>query len=160
MLKRKLWRGHQNEELKNATRVLFETDINDADLRKKVRAEEFEIRVQIEKKETSKEKPSYKARQSVINSSDDKGEKMIKLLIKKMEQLDKKVDALQKENEEYERKATTTEYRDRDYIHFRGRWYGRGRGSRGRGRGSDKSEKEPKSEDQKPVDDLNKKVSP
>ncbi|KAH3739135.1 hypothetical protein DPMN_045782 [Dreissena polymorpha] len=85
---------------------------------------------------------------------------MLKLLIKKMEQLDKKVDALQKENEEYKRKATTPENRDRDYIQFRGRGYGRDRGSRGRGRGSDKSEKEPTSEDQKSVDDLNKKISP
>ncbi|KAH3727604.1 hypothetical protein DPMN_053543 [Dreissena polymorpha] len=32
MLKRKFWRGLQNEELKNATRVHFESDISYADL--------------------------------------------------------------------------------------------------------------------------------
>ncbi|KAH3795181.1 hypothetical protein DPMN_148729 [Dreissena polymorpha] len=160
MLKRKFWRGLQNEELKNATRVHFESDISYADLQKKVRAEEFEIRVQREKKEKGKEKPSYKARQSVISSSDDNSEEMMKLLIQKIEQLDKKVDALQKENEEYKSKTTTPGNRDRDYRHFRGRGYARGRNNRGRGKGSVQSEKEQKSEDTKPVDDLNQKSSP
>ncbi|KAH3740106.1 hypothetical protein DPMN_046801 [Dreissena polymorpha] len=134
MLKRKFWRGLQNEELKNATRVHFESDISYADLQKKVRAEEFEIRVQREKKEKGKEKPSYKARQSVISSSDDNSEEMMKLLIQKIEQLDKKVDALQKENEEFKSKTTTPGNRDRDYRHFRGRGYARGRNNRGRGK--------------------------
>ncbi|KAH3735602.1 hypothetical protein DPMN_042138 [Dreissena polymorpha] len=74
MLKRTFWRGLQNEVLKNASRVQFETDISYANLKKKLRAKEFEIRVQREKKEKSKEKPSYKARQAVISSSDEKGE--------------------------------------------------------------------------------------
>ncbi|KAH3851324.1 hypothetical protein DPMN_093804 [Dreissena polymorpha] len=141
MLKRIFWRGLQNEELKNATRVHFESDISYADLQKKVRAEEFEIRVQREMKERGKGKPSYKARQSVISSSDDNSEEMMKLLIQKIEQLDKKVDALQKENEEYKSKTTTRGNRDRDYRHFRSRGYARGRNNRGRGRGSVQSEK-------------------
>ncbi|XP_053384736.1 DNA ligase 1-like [Mercenaria mercenaria] len=152
MLKRKFWRGLRNEELQNATRVHFESDISYEQLRKQVRSEEFEMKVQKERKDKKEKPPTNKAKQSALNFQDDEGKQMMKLLIEKMEQLDQKVNDLKKENEQLQKNRETPQRDKEGYRYNRGRGYNRGRWNRRGGRGQDTQQGQSSNENNKKPD--------
>ncbi|XP_060595876.1 myb-like protein X [Ruditapes philippinarum] len=158
MLKRKFRRGLRSEELRNATRVHFESNNTYEQLRKQVRSEEFEIRVQKERSD-KREKVPGKAKQAAFSLQDEEKKNMIKLLIEKMGQLDKKVEEIKKENMQ-ERTNIGSSQRGNTYRQYRGRGYNTGRFSRGRGiEQYRKAEEETKKDITDPDKTLNQKSS-
>ncbi|KAH3735829.1 hypothetical protein DPMN_042387 [Dreissena polymorpha] len=104
MLRKRFWRGLRNEELKNANRVHFESKFSYEELNIKLREEEFEIQIS---KERGKQKCS-KVHQRALNAKDE-GDELLKQLIKKMEDLEKKVDDFKNE-----RNLESSDHRNRD----------------------------------------------
>ncbi|KAH3875277.1 hypothetical protein DPMN_038540 [Dreissena polymorpha] len=119
MLRKRFWRGLRNEELKNATRVHFESKLTYEELKIKLREEEFEIQIS---KDRGKQKCS-RVYQSALNAKDE-GDELLKQLIRKIEDLEKKVDDFKNE-----RNLESGDHRNRDTSRHRG-------GSRGHGRGN------------------------
>ena len=139
MLKTRFWRYMKNTELRNATRVYFDTAETFEDLKKKVRREEQEMKI-------SSEKPKQ------VNVQQVDQMKMLKDLSDQMRAMEEKMNRMSKEREgkeeydhqrglEYRRggSGSYTGYRSnsRGRSFSRGRGYGRGdtyrRGMPGRG---------------------------
>ncbi|KAH3715794.1 hypothetical protein DPMN_058507 [Dreissena polymorpha] len=119
MLRKRFWHRLRNEELKNATRVHFESKSSYEELKIKFREEEFDIQIS---KDRGKQKCS-KVHQSALNAKDE-GDELLKQLIKKMEDLEKKVDDFKNE-----RNLESSDHRNKDTTRQRGCSRGHGRGN-------------------------------
>ena len=97
-LKKRFWRGLRNDELRQATRVHFESPISYEELRNKVRAEEFEM--QLLRERTGAKSKVAKMNQIGTDLPKDQSDDKMASLMKQMEILNKKFDELRKSQEE------------------------------------------------------------
>ncbi|XP_045188189.2 rootletin-like [Mercenaria mercenaria] len=159
MLKKRFWRGLRNEQLRNATRVHFESTTGFEELRNRVRSEEYEIKVEKERSGSKQKQGAIpKARQYRQNIDKDEcqerddSENVLQKLIEKMEMLDKKVEDLKKENETRRSEGDRDRRSDYAYRYNRGQPRGqrpyRGRFNRGRGRDNGQREQHNNGQDQ------------
>ncbi|XP_060565290.1 golgin subfamily A member 6-like protein 22 [Ruditapes philippinarum] len=103
MLKDKFWRSLYNIDIKNATRTSFESSDSFEVLRRKARAEENEIKV------TKQRRQTVQHNQMSTVEKDNK-EDIIKQLMKKMENLERQLEEVKREKEKPSRYDTSNQY--------------------------------------------------
>ena len=144
MIRKRFWRGLRCEELKYATRVHFESSIGYVELRNKVREEEFEIQL-------AKDKDG-KHRQGRINQTfaeQDDSNKLIKDLVKQLENLNRKVDGMQQEQRNASQR-NAHQYDNSGGYQYRGGYRGNHRGGYRGNRGGNRKEDQDKQQNEKP----------
>ena len=133
MLKSRFWKHLNSQELKNATRLAYETCRSFEELRIKIRREEQELKTSIKAKDDKSERSSEKKEMNVhqINKKSEE-ELLLKDLMEKVKLLGEKLDKIEKQREASHDKSTeepaTRHYADRGRSWYRGNWYGRSRG--------------------------------
>lgn len=98
-LRDRFWRGRKSDELKNATRVYYHSDIDFEELRSKVREEEFQIQI---KEQKSKSTQSITKLHQVTAEQGSTETELLTNLMMKLEALDTKVDEIKKAQKESE----------------------------------------------------------
>ena len=96
MLRSKFWRSLHDQDLKNATKIYHETITTFEELRRKVRAEEYERKTEIaaasrQKDIKQKEEKQFKARHQPILTDTDDQMKILKNLMEKMTAMEKDI---------------------------------------------------------------------
>jgi hypothetical protein len=129
-LKNRFWRGLRSGELKQATRACFDSTMSFEDLRNKVRAEEFEIKL-LKERSNTKVKPG-KLNQTSVGSCPVQTEDTLTRLLKQVQELDKKVEEM-KESQERQQMEKQDGKNQRGGV--RGARGSRGSSFRGSGRG-------------------------
>ena len=94
MLRNKFWRSLYNQDLKNATRIYFESEKRFEELRRKIRAEEYEMNTKRSKEEKDMRKKQEKhvkaQHQPVVTDSTDQMQ-LLQTLMDKMSVMEKDI---------------------------------------------------------------------
>ncbi|XP_053374353.1 trichohyalin-like [Mercenaria mercenaria] len=128
MLRDKFWRSLQSKELKNATRHAFESGEKFEVLRRKARAEEHEMKLDRTNTNTTTSKKEEQLK------AEDKHTEMLQSMMKKMEELDSKIEEYRKESQRRDSRSDyrynrgdRREYQPRDYNRYDDSRYNRSR---------------------------------
>jgi len=89
MLRNRFWRHPRSHQLKNATRVFFETEQDFEALRKKVRIEENELKAP--KENEKRDKHAYKHATVQQQTYNNEQSALMKTLLQRMEKLEKEI---------------------------------------------------------------------